>query len=304
MKKLTAALGLVSLSTAACADRDFGDLPKDPRERALACMRAGVTGLGLAAQADRQDDKARLGDKVRQLGGTTGFNDLFPAAKDDMLAALGGEAAANDAVQGVWLSILNTCLTAYDIAPEPVPNLPTAPKERAAVCAAAVSLDAARGKGIDPQSAVVYDPQGFYFAYKVAQLTGQPPVEGANAAVDALAPVLQNGAAAIFAAQCRSEDPKSVTPQPQPLPADPVITGVICSSALGSLKHGGMAKGAGNSAIAKTYAAGEVRVTTALANLSTSAAAVTAAYKPATDYVVATGNGGAVAEACLRHYPG
>ncbi|MCP3734320.1 hypothetical protein M9979_05435 [Sphingomonas sp. RP10(2022)] len=304
MRSGVAGVAMAAVLLAGCGERDYGDLPRDERTRAILCMRAGVLALGNTAQGGTAEAKQRLADKVRQLGEVTRLQELVPGAKDDMLAALGGEKAVTEAVQAVWLTPLNQCFAAYDIAAEPVPSLPAAPYERATTCAAAVAIDAARGKAIDPGSAVVYDPQGFYFAWKAAHDARKPPLDAANAAVDAMKPLVRNGAAQIFAAACRKEDAKATTAMPRPLPADPVVAGVICSSTLGALRHGGLAVGAGDTAAARSYAAGAQRVAVALGRLSVDAAAVTAAYTPAAAYVAATGNAAAVADACLKRFPG
>ena len=301
--QMTSLLTLTALAASGCAARDFGDLPKDERDRAMLCMRAGVAGVGMTAQAGQKEAKDRLIGKVRQLSEATSFETLFPKAKTDMEGALGGQQVAAQAVQSNWLSTLNSCLKAYDVALEPTPSLPAAPYEQAVMCAAATALDASRGKAINPNAAVVDDPQGFYFVHKAAHLAGKPTLEPANAAVDAIKPLLDNGAGHLFAEQCRKADPKAATPVSQSLPADPVITGVICTTALSALKGGGLAVGAGDTERGGRYAAGERRVDAALAKLTVDKATVLAAQRPAAAYVAQTGNGIAAADTCLQRYP-
>lgn len=301
--QMTSVLALTALIATGCAARDFGDLPKDARDRALLCMQAGVTALGLTAEFKDKAAKDRVAAKVRRLGEATAFESHFPQAKTDMATALGGQDAVVEAVQSNWLSTLNTCLTAYDLDAEPVPALPTAAYENAVTCAASVALAATRGKAINPNAAVVDDPQGFYFVHKAAALSGKPTIEPANAAVDALKPLLDNGAAQLFAEHCRKADPKAATPTPQPLPADPIVTGVVCTTALSALKDGGLAVGAGDTEQGGRYAAGEPRVAAALEKLTVTEAQVLAAQKPAAAYVAQVGGGTAIADACLQHYP-
>ena len=298
-----ALLASAAMALAGCGAHDYGELPANDKARALLCAQTGVIAVGMRAQFDTPQAKDRVLDKVGQLNTATGFEKLFPQASTDMAGAIGGAEAAANAVQSHWLSTLNACLKAYDIAQEPVPALPADPYSQTVTCAAATALDATRGVALNPNAAAADDPQAYYFIHKAALAAGKPLVEVANAANAQVKPVLDAGTGHVFAEKCRSADAKAVSPAKLPLPGDPLVAGVICTTAFASLKGRGIGLGADASNAAHRYQLAEKRVDLALAKLQADDAAVAAAGREEIAYVAKVGNGDAVAEACLARFP-
>ncbi|HEX8301493.1 hypothetical protein [Sphingomonas sp.] len=301
MKTAALAIG-TAIILAACAEPDFGDLPKDDKQRAQTCIRASILHVGMATETG---DKGRAEDateKMQQLMEASGFVQHFPGAKEDPAKAFGTNEEIANAAQADWLTTLNTCFRAYDIPLEPEPSLPADPYQQAITCAAATALDNSRGKAINPNSRAVSDPEGYYFVHKAAKLKGGPDgmVTASNAAIDTLKTLVGTGAGHLFALQCRTADPKAAKGSAPALPTDPLLSAAICSPLLGQLKQGGLAVGAGDTEQGGRYATAEAKWDRALGTLSATNEQVAAAQAKALDYVVAAGRSDAVAELCVK----
>lgn len=298
----TAWVAGAAMMLAGCGERDYGDLPKDARERAQACIRASILHVGTATKAGDKAKTQAATDKMKQLMEATDFDAQFPQAKDDPARAFGTNEEIANAAQSNWLSTLNSCFKAYDIAPEPVPALPADPYEQAITCAAATALDNSRGKAINPNARTVSDPEGYYFAHKAAKLKGGADgvVAASDASIKALEKLLESGAGHLFAEQCRKADPKAVKGSAAALPADALEAGAVCSPLLGQLKQGGLGVGAGDTEVGGRYGAAEARWDAELNTLSVTDAQIAAAQAKALDYVVASGRSDAVAELCAK----
>ncbi|RYD94914.1 MAG: hypothetical protein EOP61_20740, partial [Sphingomonadales bacterium] len=210
MKTAALAIAMASL-LGACAERDFGDLPKDPKQRAQTCIRASILHVGTRTEAHDKAGAEAATAKMQQLMEASGFVGHFPDAKSDPAKAFGTNEEIANAAQADWLTTLNRCLNAYDIAPEPEPSLPADPYEQALTCAAATALDNSRGKAINPNSRTVSDPEGYYFVHKAAKLKGGPDgvVAASDGAIEALKRLLGTGAGHLFAQRCREADAKA-----------------------------------------------------------------------------------------------
>ncbi|WP_066798829.1 hypothetical protein [Sphingomonas soli] len=299
----TAALGIaMALTLAACTERDYGDLPKDPKERAQACLRASILHVGTRTEAGDKAGTEAATAKMRELMEAIDFARHFPDAKSDPAKAFGTNEEIANAAQADWLTTLNRCFAAYEIALEPEPSLPAAPYEQALTCAAATSLDNSRGKAINPNSRTVSDPEGYYFVHKAAKLKGGADgvVAASDAAIEALKQLLGTGAGHLLAKRCRETDPKAVKGSAAALPADPLTAGAVCSPLLGQLKQGGLAVGAGDTELGGRYAAAEAKWDAELNTIAASDAQIAAAQGAALDYVVASGRSDAVAGLCVK----
>lgn len=298
-----AALGIATAITlSACAERDFGDLPQDPEQRAQTCIRASILHVGTATAARDKAGTEAATAKMQKLMEASGFVEYFPGAKSDPAKAFGTNDEIANAAQADWLTTLNACSKAYDIALEPEPSLPADPYEQALTCAAATALDNSRGKAINPNSRTVSDPEGYYFVHKAAKLKGGPDgvVAASDAAIEALKKLLGTGAGRLFAQQCRKADAKAAKGSAAVLPVNPLISGAICSPLLGQLKQGGLAVGAGDTEQGGRYATAEAKWDKTLGALSVTNEQIAAARAEALDYVVAAGRSDAVAELCAK----
>lgn len=300
--RTTALVAGAAILLAGCGERDYGDLPKDARERAQACIRASILHVGTATKIGDKAKTQAATDKMKQLMEAADFNEQFPQAKDDPAKAFGTNEEIANAAQSNWLSTLNSCFKAYDIAPEPVPSLPADPYEQAVTCAAATALDNSRGKAINPNSRTVSDPEGYYFAHKAAKLKGGADgvVAASDASIKALEKLLESGAGHLFAEQCRKADAKAAKGTAAALPGDTLEAGAICSPLLGQLKQGGLAVGAGDTELGGRYAAAETKWDATINALPVNDAQIAAARTKALDYVVASGRSDAVAELCAK----
>jgi hypothetical protein len=302
VRKTTSLIAGAAILLAGCQERDFGDLPKDAKERALTCIRASILHVGTATQAG---DKARIAsatEKMKQLMEATGFVDHYPDARSDPAKAFGSNEEIANAGQTNWLSTLNGCFKAYEIALEPEPALPADPYDQAVTCSAATALDNSRGKAINPNSRTASDPEGYYFVYKAAKLkAGASQVLAAsNASVDMLKGLLSAGSAHLLAEQCRKADPKASKGSASALPADPLEAGAICAPLLGQLKQGGLAVGAGDTELGGRYAKAEAKWRSVLDGIAVTDAQIAAAQAKAVDYVAGAGRSDAIAEVCSK----
>ncbi|MCR5872037.1 hypothetical protein LRS12_15770 [Sphingomonas sp. J344] len=244
-----------SLLASGCGARDFGDLPEDPKERALLCTRAGVMLIGATPSNDKERFD-RVSAKGRELANANGFYSLFPGSNEDPGKALGTEAAIQSAVGSHWATTINTCFKAYGIEEEPVPELPRGSYERTVVCAAAIAYDNLGGREMDAESRIIYDPQAGYLLHKAAILAGgADKLTTANDdATTRLGQVMTAGTARAWAAECRKNDPK-IDKATGALPTDDAAALTICDDVLSFAEEGGLAKGAKGSAPATRYAA-------------------------------------------------
>ncbi|RYD90368.1 MAG: hypothetical protein EOP61_29710 [Sphingomonadales bacterium] len=256
VRNLAAIILSAAIVAGGCAARDFGELPKDAKERALLCGRAGVMLIGVTPV----DDKARfdrLADKVRKLSNEDGFYTLFPEGNSDPAKVLGDEAAIQGAVGSHWLTTVNSCFRAYGIEEEPVPALPQAAYDRAIACAASLAYDNLGTQKPNPESRVVYDPQAGYFIHKAAVAAGGATylVKASDDATTRFQQAATNGAARAWADQCKQEDAKAVKAVAV-LPAEEPAALLMCDDVLSFAMEGGMAIGAAQSEQAKRYAGG------------------------------------------------
>lgn len=302
MNKTAGLLAGAAIVLAGCAPRDFGDLPKDAKERAQTCIRAAILHVGTATEAGDKPRIAAATDKMKQLMEATDFVEHFPDAKSDTAKAFGTNDEIANAAQSNWLTTLNQCFKAYEIALEPEPSLPADPHQQAITCAAATALDNSRGKAVNPNSRTVSDPEGYYFVHKAAKLKGGPDgaVIASNASIEALKQLLGNGAGHLLAQQCRKADPKATKGSAAALPEDPLEAAAICSPLLSQLKQGGLAVGAGDTEVGGRYAAAEAKWDARLAALPVTAEQVAVARARALDQVVAAGRSDALAELCAK----
>jgi hypothetical protein len=248
-------LGSAALLVSGCGSQDFGDLPKDPKERALLCTRAGVMLIGATPSTDKERFD-RVAAKSRELANANGFYSLFPGSNEDPSSALGTEAAIQSAVGSHWATTINVCFKAYGIGEEPVPALPREPYERTVVCAAAIAYDNLGGRDMDAEARIIYDPQAGYLLHKAAILAGgADKLTAANDdATTRLGQVMTAGTARAWAAECRKTDPK-IDKAAAALPTDDPTALTICDDVLSFAEEGGLAKGAKGSVAAKRYAA-------------------------------------------------
>lgn len=300
-RRLTALATSAALILGGCGAADFGDLPKDAKERAMLCTRAGVLLIGTT----RSDDKARfdrVSDKARKLANADGFYALFPEGNSDPGKVLGDEASIQSAVGSHWASTVNECFRAYGIEEEPVPALPEPPYNRAIACAAATAYDDLGTQKLNPEARIAYDAQAGYFIHKAAVQAGgaEQLVKANDDAATQFHQVLMTGTARVWAKQCRAEDPKAVKASVT-LPADGPVALLVCDDALSFAEEGGLAVNANRSESARRYAAGYRKVH-ALLDANPAARADPKAVEAAIRNVAESGRLDQIGDACIARF--
>lgn len=300
MARKLAAITLSAAVLGGCTAQDFADLPKDAKERAMLCARAGVMLIGMTPSEDKPRFD-RLGEKVRKLSNANHFYELFPEGNTNPAKVLGDEATIQGAVGSHWLSTVNTCFRAYGMEEEPVAALPQLAYQRTIACAASIAYDSLGGQQLNPQARVAYDPQAGYFIHKAAVLAGGADqlVKASDDATTQFQTALQTGMARAWAEQCKREDPKAVSPQAT-LPDDPQIALLACDDVLGFTMEGGLSVNAAQSGSARRYAAA---YRTVHAQLATSPARDNKpAIEAAVESVAGAGRLDGIADACIARF--
>lgn len=300
-RKLTAITLSAALALGGCTQRDFADLPKDDKERAMLCTRAGVMLIGMT----RSDDKARfdrVSEKARKLANEDGFYKLFPEGNSNPGKVLGEEATIQSAVGSHWLTTINTCFRAYGMEEEPVPTLPEPPYNRAVTCAAATAYDNLGTQKLNPEARVAYDAQAGYFIHKAAVLAGGGDqfVKASDDTTTRFGQMVMNGTARAWAAQCKQEDPKAVKAAVK-LPADQSTALLICDDALSLAEEGGLAMGAAQSPAAQRYASAYRKVH-AMLDAAPGARDDKQAVETAIKTVAETGRLDHIGDACIARF--
>lgn len=244
-----AALLTAALVLAGCDNTpaDLHGLPKDAAERATLCGRSALayaaagSGKGAAEEKRRQELLQTIVDKTGFFSATGLDDEKGKALLGDIQDTLKG---------GNWLGTLNQCKAAYALGdPEPLPKLPTEPKEKPAACAA-VAVAAAFGDGSSDLAAlqknVLMNPQSSYFLIAAANQDG-----GMAAAQNAMAGKVEwaiaSGAVGPLTDACVKEYPKAAATTAVTLPADEGQAVAACgfnAGLLGTLEgeEGAMAK--------------------------------------------------------------